>query len=123
MKTLLKGGYFVNSSNRTEGYYDVLISDNVIENVGENLECEADEVIDCKGLTVIPGICDMHVHFRDPGQTHKEDIFTGAEAAAAGGVTAVACMPNTIPAVAFGLETASHHGHPSYTFPADFLEI
>ena len=98
MKTLLKGGYFVNSSNRTEGYYDVLISDNVIENVGENLECEADEVIDCKGLTVIPGICDMHVHFRDPGQTHKEDIFTGAEAAAAGGVTAVACMPNTIPA-------------------------
>lgn len=98
MKTLLKGGYFVNSSNRTEGYYDVLISDNVIENVGENLECDADEVIDCKGLTVIPGICDMHVHFRDPGQTHKEDIFTGAEAAAAGGVTAVACMPNTIPA-------------------------
>lgn len=98
MKTLLKGGYLVNSSNRTEGYYDILICDNVIENVGENLECEADEVIDCKGLTVIPGICDMHVHFRDPGQTHKEDIFTGAEAAAAGGVTAVACMPNTIPA-------------------------
>lgn len=98
MKTLLKGGYLVNSSNRTEGNFDILINDNIIEAVGESLECEADKVIDCKGLTVIPGICDMHVHFRDPGQTHKEDIFTGAEAAAAGGVTAVACMPNTIPA-------------------------
>ena len=97
MTTLLKGGYLVNSSNRTEGYYDILINDNVVEAVGESLECEADEVIDCKGLTIIPGICDMHVHFRDPGQTHKEDIFTGAEAAAAGGVTAVACMPNTTP--------------------------
>ncbi len=97
MKILLKGGYLVNSSNRTEGYYDVLIEDNVIAEVGEKLDCDADEVIDCKGLTIIPGICDMHVHFRDPGQTHKEDIFTGAEAAAAGGVTAVACMPNTTP--------------------------
>ncbi len=97
MKTLLKGGYLVNSSNRTEGYYDVLIEDNIIAEVGENIACEADEVIDCKGLTIIPGICDMHVHFRDPGQTHKEDILTGAEAAAAGGVTAVACMPNTTP--------------------------
>lgn len=97
MKTLLKGGYLVNSSNRTEGYYDILIEDNIIADVGENIACEADEVIDCKGLTIIPGICDMHVHFRDPGQTHKEDIITGAEAAAAGGVTAVACMPNTTP--------------------------
>lgn len=97
MKTLLKGGYLVNSSNRTEGYYDILIEDNIIAEVGENIDCEADEIIDCKGLTIIPGICDMHVHFRDPGQTHKEDIITGAEAAAAGGVTAVACMPNTTP--------------------------
>lgn len=97
MKTLLKGGYLVNSSNRTEGNFDILINDNIIEAVGESLECEADKVIDCEGLTIIPGICDMHVHFRDPGQTHKEDIFTGAEAAAAGGVTAVACMPNTTP--------------------------
>lgn len=97
MKTLLKDGYLVNSSNRTEGYYDILIEDNIIAEVGENIDCEADEIIDCKGLTIIPGICDMHVHFRDPGQTHKEDIITGAEAAAAGGVTAVACMPNTTP--------------------------
>lgn len=97
MKLLLKNGYVVSSTNNIEGNYDVLIEDNVILNVAQNITSEADEVIDCTGLTIIPGLCDMHVHFRDPGQTHKEDIFTGAEAAAAGGVTAVACMPNTNP--------------------------
>ncbi len=56
-----------------------------------------DRVIDGEGLTAIPGLFDMHVHFRDPGQTHKEDICTGAKAALAGGVTGVLCMPNTIP--------------------------
>ncbi len=97
MKILLKNGYIVDSRNNIEGVHDVLISDKLIVQVGENLDVQADEVIDCTGLTVIPGLCDMHVHFRDPGQTHKEDIITGSEAAAAGGVTAVACMPNTSP--------------------------
>lgn len=97
MKILLKNGYIVDSRNNIEGVHDVLISDKLIVQVGESLDVQADEVIDCTGLTVIPGLCDMHVHFRDPGQTHKEDIITGSEAAAAGGVTAVACMPNTSP--------------------------
>jgi dihydroorotase len=55
--------------------------------------------IDCSGLVCVPGLVDMHVHFRDPGFTHKEDIESGARAAAAGGYTAVCCMPNTRPAV------------------------
>ena len=97
MKILLKNGYIVDSRNRVEGIRDILICDKLIAQVGESLYVQADEVIDCTGLTVIPGLCDMHVHFRDPGQTHKEDIITGSEAAAAGGVTAVACMPNTSP--------------------------
>ena len=97
MKILLKNGYIVDSRNRVEGIRDILICDKLIAQVGESLDVQADEVIDCTGLTVIPGLCDMHVHFRDPGQTHKEDIITGSEAAAAGGVTAVACMPNTSP--------------------------
>lgn len=97
MTTLLKNGYIVDSVNSIEGNYDILINDNIITEVAPEISSDADEVIDCNGLTVIPGICDMHVHFRDPGLTHKEDIFTGAEAAAAGGVTAVACMPNTSP--------------------------
>ncbi len=97
MKLLLKKGRVVSSYNKTDDILDILIEDNVIRRIGKNLRNKADRVIDCSGLAVIPGLCDMHVHFRDPGQTHKEDILTGAEAAAAGGVTAVACMPNTDP--------------------------
>lgn len=97
MKILLKKGYIVDSRNHIEGIKDILICDKMISQVAENIDIPVDEVIDCTGLTVIPGLCDMHVHFRDPGQTHKEDIITGSEAAAAGGVTAVACMPNTNP--------------------------
>ena len=97
MKLLLKNGRVVSSVNNLDGIFDVLIEDNVIVKVAKNIRNKADDVIDCTGLAVIPGLCDMHVHFRDPGQTHKEDIFTGCEAAAAGGVTAVACMPNTDP--------------------------
>ena len=97
MEILLKNGYVVDSRNRVEGIKDILIRDRLIVQMSDKIECDADKIIDCTGLAVIPGLCDMHVHFRDPGQTHKEDIITGAEAAAAGGVTAVACMPNTSP--------------------------
>lgn len=97
MDILLKNGYVVDSRNQVEGIKDILIRDRFIAQVADKIECDADKVIDCTGLAVIPGLCDMHVHFRDPGQTHKEDIITGSEAAAAGGVTAVACMPNTSP--------------------------
>ena len=66
----------------------------------------ADTVIDGTNLTALPGLFDMHVHLRDPGQTHKEDILTGAAAALAGGITGVACMPNTTPAI----DSALHSG-------------
>ena len=99
MDLLLKNGYVVDSANGFEGTADVLIDKGVIVKCAAGITETADTVIDCTGLTVIPGICDMHVHLRDPGQTHKEDIITGGNAAAAGGVTAVACMPNTTPAV------------------------
>lgn len=97
MTLLLKNGYVADYVNRFEGKRDILIENGVIREFGDSLENKGATVIDCEGLVIIPGICDMHVHLRDPGQTHKEDIFTGCEAAAAGGVTAVACMPNTIP--------------------------
>lgn len=99
MELLLKNGHVVDSANGFEGDVDILIRDGEIREVGSGISAPKAEVIDCTGLAVIPGICDMHVHFRDPGQTHKEDIITGGNAAAAGGVTAVACMPNTIPTV------------------------
>ncbi len=99
MDLLLKNGYVVDSANGFEGTADILVDKGVIVKCAAGITETADKVIDCTGLTVIPGICDMHVHLRDPGQTHKEDIITGGNAAAAGGVTAVACMPNTTPAV------------------------
>lgn len=76
---------------------DVYIVDGVIEAVGENLHTGADQVIDGTDLVLMPSIFDMHVHFRDPGLTHKEDILTGCAAALAGGVTGVLAMPNTVP--------------------------
>jgi len=76
---------------------DIGIKDGKIVKIG-TIDEEAREYISAKGLTAIPGLVDMHVHFRDPGLLHKEDIFTGAEAAANGGVTSVCTMPNTSPA-------------------------
>lgn len=100
MELCLVNGHVVDSKNRIDENLDVRIKDGKIAEIGKLLTLGKDAVeIDCSGLTVIPGICDMHVHMRDPGQTHKEDIITAGEAAAAGGVTAVACMPNTNPAV------------------------
>ncbi len=81
---------------------DILIEDGRIARMGTQLNepmGEQDRTIDGSGLTAMPGLFDMHVHFRDPGQTHKEDILTGCRAALAGGVTGVLCMPNTKPPV------------------------
>ena len=79
---------------------DILLKDGKIAAIGQNI-AEPDHadlrVIDGSGLAAMPGLFDMHVHFRDPGQTHKEDVNTGAAAALAGGVTGVLCMPNTTP--------------------------
>lgn len=78
---------------------DILIENGTITRMAEGISEAADRVIDGTGLTAMPGLFDMHVHFRDPGQTHKEDILTGANAALAGGVTGVLAMPNTAPPV------------------------
>ena len=79
---------------------DICIDGGVITAIGKTDTQNADRVIDAQGkLVAMPGLFDMHVHFRDPGQTHKEDIFTGAAAAKAGGFTGVACMPNTKPVI------------------------
>ncbi len=78
---------------------DLLIEDGKIAQVGGEIIAEDAQVIDAKGLIAAPGLVDMHVHLRDPGQTEKEDIFTGCKAAAAGGVTSILAMPNTIPAI------------------------
>jgi dihydroorotase len=99
MKRLLKGGRVVDPANGRDGMFDVLIDGDRISEVAANIPASrADEVIElAKGLVVCPGLIDMHVHLREPGQEHKETVATGAAAAVAGGFTAVACMPNTKP--------------------------
>ncbi len=76
---------------------DIYIADGIIKSIAGNIVCECDREIDCTGLVAMPSLFDMHVHFRDPGLTYKEDIITGCDAALAGGFTGVACMPNTKP--------------------------
>lgn len=97
MKTLLTNAQIVTPDEIVHG--SILIEDDLIVEVinDKHPSMEADKVYDCKGFTVVPGLVDMHVHFRDPGQTHKEDIESGAKAAVAGGVTSACCMANTTP--------------------------
>jgi dihydroorotase len=98
MKRLLRGGRIVDPANGRDGVFDVLIDGERIARVGRNLPTEGASVIDVPaGFVVTPGLFDMHVHLREPGQEHKETVATGAAAAVAGGFTAVACMPNTSP--------------------------
>ena len=75
---------------------DVLVRDGKIVKIAPEIKEEGAEVLDASGLVVAPGLVDIHVHFREPGQTHKEDIHTGALAAAAGGFTTVVMMANTV---------------------------
>ena len=97
MALLLKGGRVVDPANGVDGTRDVLIEGGVIAAVGADLPAGAAQIVDVGGLLVTPGLIDMHVHLREPGQEHKETIATGAASAVAGGFTAVACMPNTDP--------------------------
>ncbi len=99
---LIKNGRVVDPVTNTDGKMDVLLEGPVIVKVGQELqELQAPDaqVIDASGLVVAPGLMDAHVHFRDPGYPEKEDIITGARAAAKGGFTTVVCMANTKPAV------------------------
>ena len=97
-KILVKNGNIVNPGGKS-GKLDILIENGKISDISEGIISEDAQVIDAAGLTVSPGFVDVHSHFRDPGQTHKEDIFTGAASAAHGGYTSIVLMANTIPTV------------------------
>ena len=98
MKTILKGGRVIDPASGRDGEFDVLIEHGTIARIGKDLPVDGAEVFEVKrGWIVTPGLVDIHVHLREPGQEHKETVATGAAAAVAGGFTAVACMPNTDP--------------------------
>lgn len=97
MTLLLKNVHAVDPSANLDDIVDIYAEDGIIKKVGK-VDCDADRIIDGNSrLVAFPGLFDMHVHLRDPGFTHKEDIITGTDAAKAGGFTGVACMPNTKP--------------------------
>lgn len=99
MKTLIKNGRVVDPSQNIDAVLDILVEDGKIASLGIDLEAADAEVYDATGLVVTPGLIDMHTHLREPGLEAKEDIISGTQAAAAGGVTTVACMPNTKPVI------------------------
>ena len=96
---LIRGGRVLDPANDFDGKADVLIVDGKIAAVAPDIDSPAQIVFDAAGKLVVPGLIDMHVHLREPGQEAKEDFLSGAKAAAAGGFTTVATMPNTSPAV------------------------
>ena len=99
MTILIKNGRLINPSENLDKVMDIFVEDGIIKEKAESIEKQADTVIDAVGCYVMPGLIDLHVHFRDPGLTYKEDIETGSKAAAKGGFTTVCCMPNTKPVV------------------------
>ncbi len=118
MNLLIKGGRVVDPSQQIDEVLDVLVVDGKISELGKALKpANGCEVVDAAGLIVAPGLIDMHVHLRDPGLEYKEDIETGTRAAAAGGFTSIACMPNTKPVndnkavTAYILNRAKTYGH------------
>ncbi len=98
---LIKNARVIDPSQGLDRTADILVEAGIIKKIGE-IDAEAGRVIDASGLIAAPGLVDMHVHLRDPGQTEKEDILSGCCAAAAGGVTSLLAMPNTSPTVDSG---------------------
>ena len=96
---LIKGGRIIDPKNKIDKVADLLIADGKIKEIGKDLRPDGAEIIDAAGKVVTPGLIDMHVHLREPGQEAKEDFVSGSKAAAAGGFTTVATMPNTKPVV------------------------
>jgi dihydroorotase len=97
-KLLLKGGRVVDPATGRDGEFDVLLEGDRVARIGKSLPVDGAEVIEIKpGWLVVPGLIDIHVHLREPGQEHKETIASGTLSAVTGGFTAVACMPNTDP--------------------------
>ena len=97
MKILIKNGRVIDPANGRDEIADVLIGDRILS-VEKNIAEGADKIINADSLWVTPGLIDIHTHLRDPGQLYKESIASGCAAAAAGGFTAIAAMPNTVPA-------------------------
>ena len=99
MKLLIKGGRVVDPASGFDAKSDVVVEDGKIAVIGKAAAFKADETLDAAGLVVAPGLIDVHVHLREPGDEHKEDIKSGTLSAASGGFSLVVCHPNTNPVI------------------------
>src|SRR5262245_5112023 len=95
----ISNGRVIDPSQSIDQVADLWVHDRLIAGIGPQTQLQADHTLDARGMLVCPGLIDMHVHLREPGREEDETIATGTEAALAGGVTSVACMPNTEPAL------------------------
>lgn len=117
MKSLIKNVRVIDPALSLDEVADILIDGQIIAQVGKNIECADAEIFDRDGCIAVPGLVDIHVHLRDPGQEYKETIETGTAAAAHGGFTGICSMPNTNPTtdnattIDYVLDKAAQAGH------------
>jgi dihydroorotase len=97
MGILFKNGTIIDYASKTEAILDLLVENEKIVKIEKNIDIASNEVIDCKGLYIMPGMIDIHCHLREPGGEHKETIETGSKSAVKGGFTSICPMPNTNP--------------------------
>ena len=123
MKLLIKNGHVVNPENDLNAVQDVLIENDRIIKVADSVRDDADTVLDAKGMYVMPGFIDLHVHLRDPGLTYKETLETGGMAAARGGVTTICAMPNTRPVTDTSQMIEELHERAAYESPVHVIQL
>lgn len=97
MTIILKNGKLIDYKTKTNDYFDILIENGIIKEIAKEINAQADDVIDCTNLFIIPGMIDIHCHLREPGFEYKETIETGMKSAVRGGFTSICPMPNTKP--------------------------
>lgn len=99
MKILIKNGRVVDPSQQLDTTADILVSNGKIQKIAPHISTTCERTVDAQGLAVLPGLVDVHTHLREPGYEAKETILSGTQAAAHGGFTTIACMPNTQPVI------------------------
>lgn len=123
MKLLIKNGHVVNPENDLNAVQDVLIENDRIIKVADSVRDDADTVLDAKGMYVMPGFIDLHVHLRDPGLTYKETLETGGMAAARGGATTICAMPNTRPVTDTSQMIEELHERAAHESPVHVIQL
>jgi dihydroorotase len=99
MRLLIKNAAIADATAEYQEGCDILLEEGIIKEIGRDLKAEEVRQLDCQGLTVLPGLVDLHSHLREPGYEHKETVASGTRAAARGGFTTICCMPNTKPVI------------------------